>query len=278
MDSVTRLVPQPSLFDGKPCHTCKIWKPLSEFPLNYRANLGGNRASHEGNCKECLRAKSKRWQTANPEKKAAMHRRWKQNNIEHYRAYRREYHAEHPEIKRAHRKTDYARHAERYKARAKEWAQENPERCLAAQHRFHERNPDAAKGYMEKAIAKDPDAHYQKVRVKAKEYRQENPQKVRIAQGNCRAQRKKATGRFTNEEWSALCDKYGHQCLCCGCVCKPSIDHIIPLARGGSNLIDNLQPICVRCNKWKHTRIIDFRSDKSSLVAWTPKPMWPHKK
>lgn len=33
------------------------------------------------------------------------------------------------------------------------------------------------------------------------------------------------------------------------------IDHRIPLARGGSNYSDNLDPVCHRHQKWKKTRI-----------------------
>jgi 5-methylcytosine-specific restriction endonuclease McrA len=49
--------------------------------------------------------------------------------------------------------------------------------------------------------------------------------------------------------------------LCCG---RPDVkltqDHVVPLARGGSNLIDNIQPLCASCNSSKGTQTIDYRS------------------
>lgn len=45
-----------------------------------------------------------------------------------------------------------------------------------------------------------------------------------------------------------------HKCKYCGSTNKLEIDHIIPLAMGGSNDLDNLQILCKKCNrkKWKY--------------------------
>lgn len=54
-------------------------------------------------------------------------------------------------------------------------------------------------------------------------------------------------------------DKY--QCQSCGKTTTETqltIDHIIPLARGGQNDISNLQTLCSRCNQ-KKTDNIDSR-------------------
>ncbi|NTU77885.1 MAG: HNH endonuclease [Chloroflexales bacterium] len=33
--------------------------------------------------------------------------------------------------------------------------------------------------------------------------------------------------------------------------------HVPPIARGGTNDTDNIQPLCAICNKRKNTRMID---------------------
>lgn len=66
-------------------------------------------------------------------------------------------------------------------------------------------------------------------------------------------------GDFTVEEWDALCKKYGNKCLACGSFGDMTIDHIVPLSCGGSNSIDNIQPLCLACNVSKHTKTIDYR-------------------
>jgi 5-methylcytosine-specific restriction endonuclease McrA len=67
----------------------------------------------------------------------------------------------------------------------------------------------------------------------------------------------KAAGTFTIEEWDDRLIEYNH---CCAYCYKPfsadelTIDHMIPLSRGGTNTIDNLVPACRSCNSRKWTK------------------------
>ena len=70
---------------------------------------------------------------------------------------------------------------------------------------------------------------------------------------------KNSTGSFTKQEWRELLEKYGDKCLCCGSKEKITLDHITPLSKGGSNSIDNIQPLCSVCNRKKWKDIIDYR-------------------
>lgn len=57
-------------------------------------------------------------------------------------------------------------------------------------------------------------------------------------------------------------DKHGNYCLKCGNAYDLAIDHIISVKNGGSNEIDNLQPLCKSCNSGKGARNIDYRFNK----------------
>lgn len=63
----------------------------------------------------------------------------------------------------------------------------------------------------------------------------------------------------TYGEWYALRIAYGEVCLACGSVGDLVPDHVVALARGGANLIENIQPLCESCNSVKQTKLIDYR-------------------
>lgn len=72
---------------------------------------------------------------------------------------------------------------------------------------------------------------------------------------------KKETGTHTYGEWELLKKQYNYTCPCCkkaGPEIKLTEDHIIPLSRGGSDLIENIQPLCLSCNSKKHSTTIKY--------------------
>ncbi len=60
-------------------------------------------------------------------------------------------------------------------------------------------------------------------------------------------------GDHSHEEWIALLQEFEHRCVCCGGLCdpEPTKDHIIAVSMGGSDSIENIQPLCRECNTTK---------------------------
>lgn len=63
-------------------------------------------------------------------------------------------------------------------------------------------------------------------------------------------------GSLTLEEWIAICRSYGGHCAYCGSVCSLTIDHVIPLSKGGQHAAANVVPACMPCNARKKDQII----------------------
>lgn len=72
-----------------------------------------------------------------------------------------------------------------------------------------------------------------------------------------RAHRFEAGGSHTTEEFIELCEALGFRCQGHGEILlldKLTEDHVIPLSRGGSDSIDNIQPLCRSCNASKGSK------------------------
>lgn len=82
-----------------------------------------------------------------------------------------------------------------------------------------------------------------------------NPEKTAAAASRRRAVKAKALGSHTLQEWHAVLKRFGNKCAGCGVKGKLTKDHVMPIARGGSDFAFNLQPLCAPCNSRKRCSI-----------------------
>lgn len=74
----------------------------------------------------------------------------------------------------------------------------------------------------------------------------------------------RAAGDIDTDLVSSVACRYG-ECAYCG-KAADTIDHIIPLCRGGSNAFDNLVPACRRCNTKKGAKsIVQFLGSTEAM-------------
>jgi 5-methylcytosine-specific restriction endonuclease McrA len=130
-----------------------------------------------------------------------------------------------------------------FKDRIKQYQKDNPEIIKAAKEREYQKNRQA---YIDRA----------------NRWAKNNPALISQIKRRYKAKRKvwEMSGSFTQDEWDALCEFYENKCLSCGRAdVKLTVDHVVPLSKGGSNMIDNIQPLCGSCNSSKNAKTIDYR-------------------
>jgi 5-methylcytosine-specific restriction endonuclease McrA len=228
---------------GKICANPECgWKALNEFPP--RRLLGipvGD--GYKSRCQDCGNAQSRAERAAKYEQYREKERDYVEAHKEHY-----------AELKRAHRKANPAEyqgalqkyreiHREEINAKAKERRQANLEHCREIGRKSRQEHADERNAYQ-------------------REYSKAHRDKLTLYTNNRRARKFEAGGSHTDEQWQKLKTFYDFTCLCCG-KAEPEIkltrDHVIPLTQGGSDSIDNIQPLCARCNSRKNHRHIDYR-------------------
>ena len=90
-------------------------------------------------------------------------------------------------------------------------------------------------------------------------YYKRYPEKKRQESRLRRARKKGADGRITDSEWQDVLIKYDSHCLKCGSVEHITMDHVVPLALGGTHTAANVQPLCMMCNSIKGASVADYR-------------------
>lgn len=212
----------------KQCNDCKEWKDLSAFSKcrNYKDGL-------DYYCKECKSIRYKLFRLANKDKLRERQRKYGRANPDKRQAYNKTYRAKNPGKSTETSRAWHKNHPEQSKIKSREDAR-----------KWRENNPEESRIHTRKSVRK---------------WRENNPEEAKARQRRRRAQKLGNGGLHTATQWKALCNHYGNKCLACGEIKPLTEDHIIPLSKGGSDDISNIQPLCHSCNARKHNKTIDYR-------------------
>lgn len=188
-------------------------------------------------CRECVKAKSRAsyavdkdrakakmraYRETHQEQISQQKRRWRETNLDHARAKSREWSEKNKNRAKENHRRWRGENKERLRQAHQSWVEENIERHQANQKRWRINNPHAVINYNTRR---------------------------RAAIGN---------SIITCEQWRSLMMEYGFKCFYCSetlIAANRSLDHIIPLSRGGRHHVDNLIPCCRSCNSSKKDRI-----------------------
>ena len=181
-----------------------------------------------GKCRDCSSVRQKAWSKENPEYAKQYRDTSKQDTQEYWKSWYSKNKSLVLESKRA----SYVNTPEVFKGRSSEYRQQQPDKC----------------------------AEY------AKYYAEANPDKIRIHKQNRRA---RTRGVLSVGIVAKLWELQNGKCACCGVALKDDyhVDHIMPLALGGSNTDDNVQLLLSRCNHMKHAKHpADYMRERGLLL------------
>lgn len=190
-------------------------------------------------CMECTCEKQRaKWPLRDKDHERSVRRAWVEANREKVAAEKREY-GRRPEVK-AYRKAWYLANRDRIAAKRAENPGKYREANIASAKAWKEANPEATKEY-------------------ARQHRRKR-----------RAQAKGSGGTHTAADLSEILAAQGHRCAYCRANLKrvkKHVDHIKPLALGGSNGRGNLQYLCAPCNQSKSAKDpVDYAKSIGLLI------------
>jgi 5-methylcytosine-specific restriction endonuclease McrA len=212
-----------------------------------------------------------------PECKAESVRRrasaWYRENPERAKAYR----LETAELIRQRNKAYYDKDPAAEIARARAWQKVHPDKVAVNRQRqkesgkdreratkFRRENPELFRERLRETYWRDPE----KQRAAARQWAKDNPEKARALNARNNRRRKAAIRGATDLDPINAIEIFNRDGWVCGLCGKPidkrhkfpdrlsaTLDHIIPISRGGQHVPDNVQAAHYSCNSSKRDRV-----------------------
>lgn len=117
-------------------------------------------------------------------------------------------------------------------AQKRKWMESNPGKSTEYSRRYAQAHPEKRRELRARLKANNPEM-YAAI--------------AKTGENNRRARERNAPGKASTAQILARWEYYGGMCWMCGAPAE-HIDHVKPLAKGGSNWPANLRPACAPCN------------------------------
>lgn len=229
----------------KCCSSCGQYKPTSEF---YKCK--GCTDGLRGECKACVSAKQKKYNA---------------EHAEEISAHKRKRYQEADAVERARKMAAYYReNSEVMKKRAKDWEIANKAYVKQRKAKYWQDNRQSL--LASKARYKSENAEI--IRTRRAAWYAEHKERLRPQRKILKALRRGA-GRLSRGIVERLMTMQRSKCACCHTSLADGyhLDHITPLAKGGTNADHNMQLLCPRCNLSKSAKDpIEFMQSRGFLI------------
>jgi len=233
-----------------------------------------------GDCRPCHLARSKQMREKFPEKKAIADAKywkenapklkeksatWRKNNVEKKKAMDLAWRLANPERVKKNRADYYEKNKDVLREIGADWRAKNPDKVKEANVRSYKRNHLKIKA----ASAAWALANPEKIKAISAKFRINNPEDRIVWEHNRRARKRASGGKLSIDISEKLFQLQKGKCACCK---QPlgddyHLDHIMPLALGGTNTDDNAQLLRKECNLKKNAKHpIDFMQSRGFLL------------
>ena len=182
-------------------------------------------------CKRCISDEKSVYYQENKEKLAAGNAAWRRENAEKIKINRRKWRA--------------ANKGKLSECKRK-WRLKNPQKHKETQARYTRKHPEKCKEYQ----VKNRDRRNAQMREK---YANGDRERRVAHMENRRA--KLSGGKVTTKAWREVLARFDGRCAYCFAETdRPTMDHIVPLSRGGKHEASNVAPACGPCNSSKNAK------------------------
>lgn len=204
--------------NSKVCNTCNELKEFKEY--NKRKT---NKDGLHNQCKKCRKEYQKE--------------RY-QNNKEQLNKYQKEYNKKNKKQINKYQKDYYQNNKEQLKKNKKEYRKSNKEEINKHQRIYYQINKKQINEYQKK-------------------YRKNNKEYFKTTKQKRRTLKQNSGGSYTVEQWNEALKYFNNKCAYSG---KPmeqvSVEHIIPITKGGTSYIWNIIPCELSLNKSKNNKYL----------------------
>lgn len=202
----------------------------------------------DGRCKHCHAISRAKWTAKNIDKWRSYLSDYRSSNRDKLRECSAKWRESNQDKVREIYAKCYAKNADKRREYRAKYFAENHEKCCAASAAWKAANPDRARSAREA-------------------WKKANPEKVRVFNQNRRS--KVAGGKLSHGLAELLFKLQRGKCACCGEKLGDDyhLDHILPLALGGTNEDSNIQLLRSKCNLQKQAKHpIDFMQQRGFLL------------
>jgi 5-methylcytosine-specific restriction endonuclease McrA len=161
-------------------------------------------------------------------------------------------------------KERYSESPETFRAKSRQFRVEHPDRL----REWRAANPQLQKAYGAKYYWENPEKHRARARASI------DPERRRLydherrtspagrVKGRLYSNRRRARLRDARSpgvsaaQWQRICESFGNVCAYCCRTTTLTIDHVVPISRGGLDEPSNVVPACKSCNSSKGARLL----------------------